>query len=184
MGFMDWINEQLYIVFSTYYYEVFLYKDNVQVGRIIQTLNFSPDFIVDFKRKLCWPIIKGVGHIKGHKIILHYKLDFALPLAEVTEENVLEINSALNKIQTITKLTGTFTKEEIAKSKGMSLVTAYNFPPHMLFELFNAHFVTKTLSKGKTTDWTMIVLAICAVIFLLGFMAIMVFGVGKGVTPV
>lgn len=179
MGVKEWFNEQLYITFSTYYYEVFLYKEGVQVGRIIQTLSFSPDFIVDFKRKLCWPIIKGVGFVKGHKIILHYNIDHALPLTEASGEEIKEVNSALMKIQTITKLHGKFTKEQWNGSKSMELVNSYNFPPHMLFEMFNAYFVTKTLSKGKTTDWTLIAIAICVVIFILGFMAIMVFGLAK-----
>ena len=74
MGFMQWATEQFYILFSVYYYEVFLYKDKIQIGRIIQAVSFNPVFIVDFQRKLAWTIIKESAFIKGHKLILHYNL--------------------------------------------------------------------------------------------------------------
>jgi hypothetical protein len=179
MGFMQFLTEQTYILFSMYYYEVFLYKDNIQVGRIIQSLSFSPDYIVDFKRKLGWIIVKGKGFVKGHKIILHYKLDYGLPLIEVEEEKIDEINSGLVKITKIKKLIGSATKEEKEKSKPIDLITEYNFPPHMIFELINAGFVTKVSQKGKSTDWGFVIMVVAIVAFLIAFMAIIVFGVLK-----
>jgi hypothetical protein len=175
MGIMDTINEQIYIMFSIYYYEVFLYKGNIQVGRIVQTVSFSPAFIVDFKRKLAWVIVKDRAFIKGHKIILHYEMDLGIPLQEITEEKVKEVNSVVIKTQSITKLVADITQDQKDKSKN-KMITASNLPPHMIFEIFNAHFVTKVLAEKKSTDWGMVLLALIIVIGVLGFIAIFVFG--------
>jgi hypothetical protein len=178
MGFMDLINEQIYILFSMYYYEVFLYQQNILVGRLIQLVSYNPTYIVDFKRKLAWIIIKDRAFIKGHKIILHYDVDYALPLSEVKSEQIEEVNKNLLRIRQIVKLSGEYTKEEIDKSKN-KLITLANYPPHMIFEMQNATFVTKIMSSQKVTDWATITIVIMVVILIIAFMAIMVFGVLK-----
>ena len=186
MGFIDWINEQIYIMFSMYYYEVFEYLDNIQVGRFIQSLNYNSTYLVDFKKKKSWPIIKGNGFVKGHKIIIHVRLDYAIPLTEIKEVKADEINSSIVKIKEIKKLVGSCTKEEKKKAEPITInkinvpeITEYNLTPDMIFEFFNAHFVTKIAAKGKSTDWGFVVLVIGVIFFLIAFMAIMVFGVLK-----
>lgn len=175
MGLMEFINEEMYIMFSTYYYEVFLYKNKIQVGRLIQPISFNPLFIVDFKRKLAFSIIKECAFVKGHKLILHYNIDFALPLTEYEEIETTEINEHLIKTKSITKLSGNITKEQKEKSKPKTL-SEYNLPPLLLFEIYNAHFITKTVSKPKTTDWGVVFGGFILAIVIIAFMAIMVFG--------
>jgi hypothetical protein len=175
MTFGMFIEEQMYILFSTYYYEVFLYKGKVQVGKIIQALSFSPNYIVDFKRKLAFHILKDRGFIKGHKIILHYDIDRAIPLVEIEEEEITEINSSVIKIKKLIKLSGSITKEEKEKSNPKQ-ISESNYPPHLLFEINNAHFVTKTLAQPKVTDWTLIIGAVIVAVIIIAFMAIVVFG--------
>ena len=172
MSFMDFINEQIYMLFSMYYYEVFLYRNNIQVGRIIQSVGFSPTFIVDFKRKLAFVIVKEYALVKGHKLILHYNVDFGLPLKMVEETQIESFKNGIVKMKTVNKLSGSFTEEQIKKSSP-NKITESNLPPHMIFEIFNAHFVTKTLSKPKTTDWFMVALVIGFVVALLGGMLIL-----------
>jgi hypothetical protein len=177
MGIIDFLNEQYFILFSIYYYEVFLYKDNIQVKRIIQTVSFSNAYIVDIKGKKGWPIIQGVGFVKGHKIILHYDIDGGLPLTETNEEHNIELNDTILKIQKISKLSAKVLKEEIKKAYPLNLINVYNFPSTFIFELFNASFVTKILAEKKTTNWTMVLLLLLVIVGILGFAAIMVFGV-------
>ena len=98
--FSNWINEQTYIAFGTYYYEALLYKGKVQVGRVVQALSYSPIFIVDFDRKLAFFIEARRGFIKGHKIILHYNIDNAIPLLPREETIVEEVNNNLTKTNT------------------------------------------------------------------------------------
>jgi hypothetical protein len=175
MGFMEYLNEQFYILFSIYYYEVFLYKNNIQVTRIIQSVSFSPTYIIDFKGKRAFLIIAKRGFIKGHKIILHYDIDRAIPLKEIQEVEVKEINENIIENKKVTKLVGDITKEQKEKASPLS-ITPENLPPHMVFEIMNGGFVTKTLAPPKSTDWTMVILAVCFVIGILGFIGIMVFG--------
>jgi hypothetical protein len=172
---MGFIEEQMYILFSTYYFEVFLYEGKIQIGRIIQAVSFSPICIVDVKRKLAFPIIPDTWFVKGHKLILHYDINKALPLTESSETKVTEISDNIVKIEKITKLSCNLPKEFNVNGKPIKL-TESNFPPHMVFEMFNSYFVTKTLAKPKTTDWTLIVMAVVVAIVILAFMAIMVFG--------
>jgi hypothetical protein len=184
MGFISFLTEQFYILFSMYYYEVFLYKNQIQIGRFIQSVSFHADYLVDFGRKIAFPILKGkdsenVYFIKGHKLIAHYKIDHAIPLKMVEYQEITELNSGIVKIKTVKKLVGSITKETKEKALPMKLINEYNLPPHLIFEMFNAGFVTKTNAKPKTTDWTLIIIAIVAVVLILGFMAIMVFGVLK-----
>jgi hypothetical protein len=194
MGFMDWINEQIYILFSMRYYEIYLYLNNIQVGRFIQLVSFSPTYLVDFRRKLAWPIINEAFFVKGIRLIGHYKIDYALPLMQSEIVETTEISENIIKTKKVTKLYANITKEqkqkalpilfEELKSKGKINgkeveITKYNLPPHMLFEKFNAQFVTGILSKMKTTDWTMIFIVGFIVIILIAFMLVMVFGVFK-----
>ena len=175
MGLSEFINEQLYILFSMYYYEVFLYNNKIQVGRLIQLVSFNPVFIVDFKRKLAWPICEDTGFVKGHKIILHYKLNNALPLTESKETIIKEINNNVVKVKKVIKLSAKVTKEQKTKA-GAMVITESNLPPFMIFEMFNAYFVTFTLSKPKNTDWTLIIGALIIAIIIIAFMVTTVFG--------
>jgi len=175
MGIMAFFEEQMYILFSMYYYEVFLYFNKIQVKRLIQAFSFSPNYIVDFKGKKAFHIIKERAFIKGHKIILHYNVNSAIPLTEIKEEEITEINNNIIKTKKIIKLVGTVTKEDKKKSEPI-LINDSNYNPSLLFEINNAHFVTKTLAQPKTTDWTMIIGAIILAIIIIAFMAIVVFG--------
>lgn len=177
MGLMDTINEQMYILFSMYYYEVFVYKGKIQVGKFIQLVSYNSSFFVDFSRKKAWAIIEGSCFVKGHKLIAHCDLDNAIPLMEIEEEEIKEINE--NIIETVkkTKLVGKVTKEEKKKSEP-KLINQYNFAPSLLFELVNAYFVTLTIKK-PSDKWTSIlnmIIVICVVAVIIAFMAIMVFG--------
>jgi hypothetical protein len=184
MGIIDFFTEQFYILFSIYYYEVFLYENKVQVGRFIQALSFNPAYMVNFKRKLAWAIIPNTGFVKGHKIIQHYNLKDALPLLEITEESIKELNWGILQIQKTIKLIADVSEEQINKAKPKVLINSYNFPPHMIFELFNATFVTKTVSSKKGTNWELVIYATLICIGIIAFMLIMVFGVfhGSGTT--
>lgn len=186
MGITDWFNEQMYILFSMYYYEVFLYQNKIQVGRIIQPVSYNPNFIVDFNRKLAFLIVSDRCFVKGHKLILHYNIDFGIPLKE-TEDNIIEeISENITKTTKVIKLSANITKEEKEKAKPKNIVkeektssktiTENNLSPSLIFEIFNAHFVVKTLQKPKSTDWGIVIIAVLIGIVLLGGMAIMIFG--------
>ena len=156
--FSSWINEQTYIAFGTYYYEALLYKGRVQVGRVVQALSYSPIFIVDFDRKLAFFIEARRGFIKGHKIILHYNIDNAIPLLPREETIVEEVNNNLTKTNTQIILSADITKSQKEKSMPIE-ITEYNLPPSLVFEKFNAHFVVKSVSQPKSTNWEMVLLA-------------------------
>jgi hypothetical protein len=176
MGWLsNWFNEQIFIAFGTFYYEALLYKGKVQIGRIVQSMSYSPLFIVDFDRKLAFFIEAKRGFIKGHKIILHYNIDNAIPLMEREETVVEEINNNLTKTNTKKILAADITKSQKEKSKPIE-ITEYNLPPSLVFEKFNAHFVVKTVSQPKGTNWEMVLLALIVAITILGFCAIFVFG--------
>ena len=181
MSFTDFLNEQFFILFSIYYYETFLYKDNIQVKRIIQSVGFSNAYIVDIKGKKAFPIIQGIGFVKGHKIILHYDVEGGLPLTETNEEKIIELSDTVLKIQKITKLQATIMRDEIKKAYPKNLINSYNFPSTFVFELFNATFVTKILSEKKGTNWTLVLLVLIGVIGVIMFVLIMVFGLFKPV---
>lgn len=176
MGFLsNWFNEQMYIAFGTYYYECLLYKGRVQVGRIVQSISFSPTFIVDFDRKLAFFIEARRGFIKGHKIILHYNIDSAIPLIPREETSVEELNNNLTKTNTNIILSADITKKQKEDSKPIE-ITEYNLPPSLVFEKFNAHFVVKTISQPKGTNWELVLLALIVAVTILGFCGIFVFG--------
>jgi hypothetical protein len=194
MGMMDWFNEQIYILFSMHYYEVYLYLGKKQVGRIIQLVSFSPTYIVDFHRKLAWPIVNDAFFFKGNRLIGHYEIDYALPLVETEYKKETELTNNIIQTEKIVKLSGKVSKEQkkmaepkkliemssIGKINGKEVViTKYNLPPHMLFEKFNAGFVTNVLSKSKGTDWTMVFIVGFVVLIIIVFMLAMVFGVFK-----
>jgi hypothetical protein len=169
MGFMDTINEQIFILFSMYYYECFFYKNKIQVRRIIQSESYNPNYIVDFKRKCAYHIIKDRMFTKGHKLILHFNIDSCIPLESIIEESVIEINSNLLKTVKTSKLVGSVTSKKKKESEPMN-ITESNYPPHMLFEINNGTFVTKTLSKPKETDWTFVALVIGVIIVIIALM--------------
>jgi hypothetical protein len=172
---MDFIDEQMYILFSQYYFEAFFYKNKVQIARVLQSVSFNSKFLVDFKRKRCYLIEIDRAFIKGHKIILHYDYDEFIPLQEITVTKTEEINNNLIKSTKITKLVGEATIEQKDKTKNKN-INQYNFNPEKAFELFNGRFVTLTMSKPKTTDWGMVAIAIVVGVIIIAFMAIMVFG--------
>jgi hypothetical protein len=191
MGFMDWLNEQIYILFSMKYFEVYLYLNKRQVGRIIQLVSYNSTFIVDFKRKKAWPIVIDAFFDKGNRLIGHYRLDYALPLVESEHIEVTEITDNIIQTKKVSKLSGTISKTQKKNAEPMKLIpitskgkvngkeveiTPYNLPPDMLFEKFNAYFVTFTLSKPKGTDWTMIFIGAFIIIVIIAFMLVMVFG--------
>jgi len=187
MAIMEWINEQIFILMSTYYYEVFLYKGNVQIARLVQAVRKSNDFIIDSKRKMAWHILNERGFIKGHKIILHFKLDYGLPLTESIKEQIHEINSLVSISETTKSLSGNFTKEQVKNSEPISLikkkgkinnieVTEENLPPTLIYEIYDANFVKKALSLSGGTDWSMVIIACIVAIIIVVFMIVMVFG--------
>lgn len=173
--FSNWINEQIFIAFGTYYYEALLYKGKVQIGRIVQSMSYSQIFIVDFDRKLAFFIEAKRGFIKGHKIILHYNIDNAIPLLPREETIVEEVNNNLTKTNTKIILSADITKKQKIESSAIE-ITEYNLPPALVFEKFNAHFVIKTVSQPKGTNWELVLLALIVAVTLLGFSAIFVFG--------
>lgn len=176
MGFIQFITEQFYILFSIYYYEVFLYSNNIQVGRIIQAVSFSPTFIVDFERKKAWPIISNTGFIQGRKIILHYKIEGGLPLTESTEVITEEINDLLIKTKKVTKLTANISSVDKKKGEPIKL-NEYNMPATLVFEFYNSHFVTKTIAIKDSTNWTLVIMMLFVVILVIAGALIIVFGV-------
>src|SRR4030067_1608238 len=117
MAFMDFFYEQMYILLSIYYYEGFIYKNNIQVKRVIQECSFSNDFFVDFKGKKCWLLVKENCFVKGHKIIAHFNEDFCIQLKATEEKYIKEINNSLIKTDTVVKLSAKVTKEDKEKSK-------------------------------------------------------------------
>jgi hypothetical protein len=172
---MDSINEQIYILFSMYYYEAFLYKDNIQVGRVIQPVSYSSKYLVDKTRKKAYAILNERAFVKGHKLILHYNADYGLPLNEIEETQLTQVNENLIKTRRVKKLIGSFTEEQIRKTNP-KIITEYNFSPEMIFEMFNGTFVVKTMSKPKTTDWTYVALAGIVAVIIIALISIAVFG--------
>jgi hypothetical protein len=176
MGWLsNWFNEQIFIAFGTFYYEALLYKGKVQVGRIVQSLSYSQIFIVDFDRKLAFFIEAKRAFVKGHKLILHYNIDNAIPLLPRTEIHLEEVNNNLTKTNTKEILSADITKGQKEKSANIE-ITDYNLPPILVFEKFNAHFVVKTVSQPKGTNWELVLLALIAAVTVLTFSAIFVFG--------
>lgn len=175
MGFMDWINEQIYILFSMYYYEVFVYMGKTQVGRFIQTVRFNSHFLVDINRKKAWIIDREGIYQKGHKLIAHVDLNKAVSLQEFTEEKIEEISANIQKIKKSTKLIGEISDKEKRISKNKKF-TESNMNPDLVFEIFNAHFVKKVMADKKGTDWSLVIIAILVAIVIIVFMVIMVFG--------
>lgn len=170
MSVLSWFEEQIYVLFSMYYYEVFLYKNNIQIGRLIQSLSYSQKFIVDFKRKLAFVIVNDRAFIKGHKMILHYNIDNGIPLKVHQEIKIDEINDNVVKTKKVKKFTADIPQSKIKKSENLQ-ITEENLPPSLILEIFNAHFTVKVLAKPKTTDWTIILILACVVVALIALLA-------------
>ena len=192
----DWLNEQMFILFSMYYYEVFILQGKVQVGRFVQSINYSPTFLISFAKKLGWALNRKKAIIKGHKLIMYVQLDYALPMELLTDIQITELKDNVIKTEKVTKLVTDVTQKQITESENLNIVkvvvidpkygeiTESNMPTHMVFEMFNAYFVTKVLSKPKSTDWGFVIMGIMVCVVIIVLVAIFVFGVIPQTNPV
>lgn len=147
---MSAITELYYWIFNIPYYKVLVVKDMEKIKEIVQRVTTSEKgkdiAIIDTSLKMAWWIVPELCFRDGKKFLMTVDLENAIPLIE--DIKVITEGDLFIKEINISRLTKSPVKVgDIEKSgKAKRFVEIY-FPPTMLFQKINAHFVTKVMSN-------------------------------------
>jgi hypothetical protein len=171
MAMLDGITKIWYWVFNTPYYQVTVVKDMEKIKTIIQkvaTTEKGKDIaIIDKSLKAAWWVMPEVCFRDGKKFIMFVDIENAIPLVE--DIKVVTQGEIFIKEISISRLTKAALKlGDIEKSgKAKRFVEIY-FPPTLLFEKLDAHFVKETLknppSAWEEKKWAIIGVAVVCLI--------------------
>lgn len=167
--------EFYYWIFNMPYYKVMVVKDMEKIKEIVQKVNSTEKgkdiAILDRKLKMAWWIVPELCFRDGKKFLMTCDIDNAVPLVEdvkvITEGNLFikEIN-----ISRLTK--APLQVGDIEKSGKAKKFMEIYFPPTLLFQKINAHFVKETLSnppsKWEELKWAIIAgfIALCVIAYM------------------
>lgn len=166
---MSALNEIYFWVFNIPYYKVTVVKDMEKIKEIVQkvaTTEKGKDIaIIDRSLKMAWWKLPELCFRDGKKFLMFVDIDNAIPLVE--DIKVITEGNLFIKEMSIARLTKAQIRVgDIEKSgKAKRFVEIY-FPPTLLFQKINAHFVKETLSNPPS-KWEELKYAIIA-----GFIAL------------
>lgn len=161
---MSSLNELYYWILNIPYYKVMVVKDMEKVKWIVQkvaTTEKGMDIaIIDRSLKMAWWTLPELCFRDGKKFLMTVDIDNAIPLVE--DIKVITEGDMFIKEISITRLTKAPIKVgDIEKSgKAKRFVEIY-FPPTLLFQKINAHFVKETMSNPPS-KWEELKYAIIA----------------------
>ena len=177
---MSTLNEIYYWVFNIPYYKVMVVKDMEKIKELTQKVTSSEKgldiAIIDKSSKMAWWILPELCFRDGKKFLMTVDIDNAVPLVE--DIKVVTEGDLFIKEISITRLTkAPIRVGDIEKSgKAKRFVEIY-FPPTLLFQKLNAHFVKETLSNPPS-KWEELKYAIIAGVVGLVIIAWMVLSSG------
>jgi hypothetical protein len=161
---MSALTEFYYWVFNIPYYKVLIVKDMEKIKYITQKVSSSEKgldiAIIDRPLKMAWWMLPELCFRDGKKFLMTVDIDNAVPLVE--DIKVITEGTMFIKEISIARLTKAPIKVgDIEKSgKAKKFVEIY-FPPTLLFQKINAHFVKETLSNPPS-KWEELKVAIIA----------------------
>lgn len=158
------LKELYYWIFNIPYYKVMVVKDMEKIKEIVQkvaTTEKGLDIaIIDRPLKMAWWTLPELCFRDGKKFLMTVDIDNAIPLVE--DIKVITEGELFIKEISISRLTkAPIRVGDIEKSgKAKRFVEIY-FPPTLLFQKINAHFVKETLSNPPS-KWEELKVAIIA----------------------
>lgn len=161
---MSALTEFYYWIFNIPYYKVLIVKDMEKIKYITQKVSSSEKgldiAIIDRPLKMAWWMLPELCFRDGKKFLMTVDIDNAVPLVE--DIKVITEGTMFIKEISIARLTKAPIKVgDIEKSgKAKKFVEIY-FPPTLLFQKINAHFVKETLSN-PASKWEELKVAIIA----------------------
>jgi hypothetical protein len=167
--------ELYYWVFNIPYYKVMVVKDMEKIKEIVQKVTSTEKgldiAIIDRPLKMAWWTMPEVCFRDGKKFLMTVDIENAIPLVE--DIKVITEGEMFIKEISISRLTKAPIKVgDIEKSgKAKRFIEIY-FPPTLLFQKVNAHFVKETLSnppsKWEEMKWAIIagVVGMVAIVYL------------------
>jgi len=161
---MSALTEVYYWIFNIPYYKVLVVKDMEKIKYIIQKVSTTEKgkdiAIIDRPLKMAWWTLPELCFRDGKKFLMTVDIDNAIPLVE--DIKVITEGEMFIKEINISRLTKAPIKVgDIEKSgKAKRFVEIY-FPPTLLFQKINAHFVKETLSNPPS-KWEELKYAIIA----------------------
>lgn len=151
----DFLKEAYYWIFNIPYYKVLVVKDMEKIKYIIQkvaTTEKGKDIaIIDRPLKMAWWTLPELCFRDGKKFLMTVDIENAIPLVE--DIKVITEGTLFIKEISISRLTKAPIKVgDVEKSgKAKKFVEIY-FPPTMLFQKLNAHFV-KEVTAQQPSIW-------------------------------
>jgi hypothetical protein len=161
---MSALHELYYWIFNIPYYKVMVVKDMEKIKEITQKVSSNQKgmdiAIIDKSSKMSWWILPELCFRDGKKFLMTVDIDNAIPLVE--DIKVITEGNLFIKEISITRLTkAPIRVGDVEKSgKAKRFVEIY-FPPTLLFQKINAHFVKETLSNPPS-KWEELKVAIIA----------------------
>lgn len=161
---MSALTEFYYWIFNIPYYKVLIVKDMEKIKYITQKVASTEKgldiAIIDRPLKMAWWMLPELCFRDGKKFLMTVDIDNAVPLVE--DIKVITEGEMFIKEISISRLTKAPIKVgDIEKSgKAKKFVEIY-FPPTLLFQKINAHFVKETLSNPPS-KWEELKVAIIA----------------------
>ena len=158
------LNEIYYWIFNIPYYKVMVVRDMEKIKYITQKVATSESgkdiAIIDRQLKMAWWIMEELAFRDGKKFIMTVDIENAIPLIE--DIRVITEGNTFIKEVSITRLSKAPIKAgEFEKSGKPKRFTELYFPPPVLFEKLNAHFV-KEVIKMQPSKWEELKVAIIA----------------------
>lgn len=165
------ITEAYYWIFNIPYYKVLVVKDMEKVKYIIQkvaTTEKGKDIaIIDRPLKMAWWTLPELCFRDGKKFLMTVDIDNAIPLVEdikvITQGNLFIKEISISRLTKAPVRAG----DPEPSGKPKRFVEIY-FPPTMLFQKIEAHFIKETLknapSKWEELKWVFIAMIAGAVV--------------------
>jgi hypothetical protein len=178
---LEFINEAWYWITNTPYYKVMVVRDMERIKYIVQkvaTNEKGKDIaIIDRGLKKAWWIFDEYCFRDGKKFLMTVDIENAVPLVE--EIKVITEGNMFIKEVSISRLTKAPIKMgEIEKSGMPKKFVEIYFPPTLLYEKLDAHFLTQIL-KGQPNVWEEKKMAIIAGV--IGFVIIVYLILSSGI---
>jgi hypothetical protein len=168
MSFFDNFYRFYWWIFNTPYYSVVIVQDMEKIKTIIQKLTDGKDgkdiAIIDRKLKRAYWKIPELCFRDGKKFIMYCDINNAIPL--VMDSKIETTTGLITKKVTIDRLKNS----PIFNSKQGKPIqfNEIAFPPTVLFQIIDGHFVKQVSSKPPSVweekKWTIIGVAVCIVV--------------------
>lgn len=170
MGLFDKLQALWWDFWLIPYFKVFIMKKNNVVKvfnqRVVNSQKGSNFTVIDKENKIAWWITEDYIIHKA-RIIIHVDIDNAIPL-KIEERKEISGNIIL-KEKTTKKLTIDKIKQKIDNKNGLpKILSEIHFPPTVLFQMIEAHFVEETLSEPPS-KWAELKWVFIAAIIVGGF---------------